>query len=116
GGRPARGLPARPDLSGLSPSLSASVGGRALQAAAALPALDGPPRIARLRPLDLDLARAPPHADRHARREQPPGDRAHAPPVAQLEDGRGDYCTARPARRRRPGEVRLRALPQADVG
>src|SRR4029434_7977769 len=116
GGRPARGVPARPDLAGLSPSLSASLDRRALQAPAALPALDGPPRIARLRPLDLDLAGAAPDAHRHARREHQPVDRPHPPPFTQLEDGRGDHRAARPDRRRGSGEVRLRALPQTDVG
>src|SRR4029453_13725072 len=70
--RPARGLPARPDLAGLSPPLSASLGRRALQAAAALPALDGPPRITGLWPLDLDLAGAALDAGGHERQEHQP--------------------------------------------
>src|SRR5438270_36228 len=57
-GGPAPCLPARPPLARLPPPLPAAVRGRPVQAAPPLPALDGPPRAARLRPLDGALAGA----------------------------------------------------------
>src|SRR5207245_1489506 len=71
------------------------------------------------RPRDLVafcIAAAPVDADRHPHRDHQPLDRPHAPTLAHLAHGGGDHATARGDRRGRPGEVRLRALPQADVG
>src|SRR4029453_4649666 len=105
-----------PPLARLPAPVPAALGRRPLQAPAPVPALDGPARAARLRPVDLDLPGAVADADRHPRREHEPGDRSHAPALPDLEDGRGDHRATGTRRSRRPGEVRLRALPQANVG
>jgi hypothetical protein len=79
----------------LAPSLSAAVGGGPVQAASPLPPLDGAPRAAGLRALDIGVAVAPADPGGHARREHEPRHRAHASPLAQLENGRGDHRAAR---------------------
>src|SRR3989442_64432 len=109
----ARGVPARSALTRLPSSLSAAVRRRALQAPAALPALDGTARGTRFRPLDGRVAVAAADPRRHPRREHEPSRRPHAPALAELEDGGRDPRAPGAARSRRSGEVRLRALSHA---
>src|SRR5881409_1854785 len=114
---PGRGPPCRvsprPQLARLPPPVSAAVRRRALQAPAALPALDGAAGGARLRPLDGRVAVAAADPRRHPRREHEPGRRPHAPALAELEDGGRDHRAPGAARSRRSGEVRLRAVSHA---
>src|SRR5207249_2665589 len=114
---PGRGPPcrvsSRPQLARLPPPVSAAVRRRALQAPAALPALDGAAGGARLRPLDGRVAVAAADPRRHPRREHEPGRRPHAPALAELEDGGRDHRAPGAARSRRSGEVRLRAVSHA---
>ena len=62
------------------------------------------------------VAGAAPDARRHSRGEHEPRHRADAPALAHLEDGGGDHRAPGRHRSRRPRQVRLRPLPQADVG
>src|SRR5207249_2362737 len=110
-GRPARGVSPRTLLARLPSSVPSAVGGRPVQAAPSLPPLDGPPRAARLRPLDRGLAGAAPDPGGHPRREHLALDRSDAPEVAQLADGRGDHAAARGDRPGGSRAVRRRALP-----
>src|SRR2546425_380062 len=110
---PSRRVSPRPQLARLPPPVSAAVRRRALQAPAALPALDGAAGGARLRPLDGRVAVAAADPRRHPRREHEPSRRPHAPALAELEDGGRDHRALGAARSRRSGEVRLRALSHA---
>ena len=115
-GRPRRGVPAGPSLPRVPSPLSLALGGWPLQAAASVPALDGAARTARLRSLDSGVAGAAPRARRHPCGEHESRHRTHAPAIANLEDGGGDHRPPGRHRSRRPRQVRLRPVPQADVG
>src|SRR3989441_957556 len=110
---PSRRVSPRPQLARLPPPVSAAVRRRALQAPAALPALDGAAGGARLRPLDGRVAVAAADPRRHPRREHEPSRRPHAPALAELEDGGRDHRALAGARSRRSGEVRLPVLSHA---
>src|SRR3989454_716547 len=110
---PSRRVSPRPQLARLPPPVSAAVRRRALQAPAALPALDGAGGAARLWPLEGRVAVGAADPRRPPRREHEPGRRPHAPALAELEDGGRDHRAPGAARSRRSGEVRLRAVSHA---
>src|SRR6185503_12469970 len=113
---PRDGLPAQPPLLRVSALVPAAVHRRTVQAPASLPAMDGAPRAAGLRPLEGHSSGRAADPGGHAHREHGAIARAHAPAQPELEDGRGDHRRPPPARPDRSGEVRLLPLPYSDVG
>src|SRR5581483_6274506 len=99
----------------LPPPVPPALGRRTVQAPAPLPAVDGPARAAGLRAVDLGVAGPAADPRGHPRGEHEPGHRPDAAPHAHLAHGGGDHRPAAAARPGRPGEVRLRPLPHADV-
>ena len=101
-------VPKRPGVCYFFP---APVRGQRLQADESVPAVDGPPGRARSGRVDPGVAGQARRAARHARHPRRPLPASDAPRQPWMADGARHHRLAAAARRRRSGEVRLRAVP-----